>query len=248
MKRIAILRPGPGDPFPPADAALAEPNGLLAAGGDLSSERLLDAYRHGIFPWFGDGDPILWWSPDPRTVFATDRVHVSSSLRRFLKRCDWTIRADVAFAEVMRACAAPRAGQPGTWITPEMLAAYAELHVLGRAHSVEVVDPSGRIVGGIYGVALGRMFFAESMFSVATNGSKVALVALCAVLNTWGFALLDAQLSSSHLSSMGAFETPRQDFVAHVARACAMPFAIGKWNGRWPILNARDLAAPASGA
>jgi leucyl/phenylalanyl-tRNA---protein transferase len=242
MKRIAILVPGSADPFPAVEAALAEPNGLLAAGGDLSSGRLLDAYRHGIFPWFGEGDPILWWSPDPRAVFPPDRVHVSSSLRRWLKRCGWTLRADTMFAEVMRACAAPRADQPGTWITPEMLAAYRELHDLGHAHSVEVCDQTGRMVGGLYGVAVGRMFFAESMFSVVSNGSKVALVALCRALHGWGFPLLDAQLPSAHLTSMGAVEMPRREFVERVASVCALRFEIGKWTGRWPILNAAVLA------
>jgi len=242
MNRIAILRPGTSDPFPPVEAALEEPNGLLAAGGDLSCERLLDAYRHGIFPWFGDGDPILWWSPDPRAVFATGRLHRSASLRRFLKHCDWTIRADSAFAEVMRECAAPRAGQPGTWITPEMLVAYGELHERGHAHCVEVVDRTGRMVGGLYGVAVGRMFFAESMFSAASNGSKVALAALCHTLSGWGFDLVDAQLSSSHLTSMGAFEMPRNDFVAHVARACLLPFESGTWGERWPTRLAVQLA------
>src|SRR5215468_6190433 len=173
-------------PFPPIERALREPNGLLAAGGDLSAERLLDAYRHGIFPWYSEGEPILWWSPDPRMVFATDRVHVSTRLRRWLRRCDWRIGADCAFATVVRACAAPRRGRAGTWITRDMFEAYRRLHELGHAHSIEVRDPGGRLVGGIYGVAVGTMFFGESMFSAATNGSKVALIALCRGLAAGG--------------------------------------------------------------
>ena len=186
MIRIAVLRAGAHDPFPAVETALADPDGLLAAGGDLSPERLLDAYRHGIFPWFSAGDPILWWSPATRTVFDSNRVHVSDRLRRWLKKCDWTLRADSAFAEVVLACASPRATQPTTWITPEMFAAYLRLHELGYAHSVEIFDGDG-LVGGIYGVAVGRMFFGESMFSYATNASKVALIALCRMLASNGF-------------------------------------------------------------
>jgi leucyl/phenylalanyl-tRNA---protein transferase len=242
MRRIAILRAGVPEPFPPVDAALDEPNGLIAAGGDLSPQRLLDAYRHGIFPWFGEGDPILWWSPDPRTVFATDRVHVASRLSRWLKQCEWTIRADSAFADVLRACAGPRKGQRGTWITSGMFDAYCTLHALGHAHSVEVLDAEDRLVGGIYGVAVGRMFFGESMFSAATHGSKVALIALCRALDGWGFPLLDAQVASPHLFSMGAFEMPRTEFVAHVAQASSEPFAPGSWSAEWAISHAAQLA------
>ena len=194
--RIPILHAGARDEFPAVETALDEPNGLLAAGGDLSPQRLLDAYRHGIFPWYSDDEPILWWSPDPRTVFATGHVHISTKLRRWLGHCNWMIRADTAFAEVMRACAAPRTTQPGTWITQEIFEAYTLLHRLGHAHSVEVYD-GARLVGGIYGVAIGHMFFGESMFSAATNGSKVALIALCRMLHSWGFPLLDAQVASA---------------------------------------------------
>ena len=221
--RIAILRPGVREEFPPPDRALEEPNGLLAAGGDLSPERLLDAYRHGIFPWFSEGTPILWWSPDPRTVFATDRLHVSRRLARWLRHSDWTIRVDSAFADVVRGCAAPRADQAGTWITQHMFDAYCELHALGHAHSIEVFDAGQNLAGGLYGVALGHMFFAESMFSRASNGSKVALLALCRRLRDWGFPLCDAQVASPHLASMGANEMPRAAFVEHVRTHCAMP-------------------------
>lgn len=242
MIRIPILTSGIVEPFPPVESALAEPNGLVAAGGDLSPARLLEAYRHGIFPWFSAGEPILWWSPDPRMVFATDAVHVSRRLQRWLARSDWTITADTRFDAVMRACAAPRAKQRGTWITPEMLGAYRALHDLGYAHSVEAVDATGRLAGGIYGVAIGRMFFGESMFSTSTNGSKVALLALCRQLHAWDFPLLDAQVASPHLATLGAFEMPRSRFVAHIRHACAAPSPAGSWRDRWTFGVAGALA------
>src|SRR4030095_2620188 len=165
---------GEDDEFPPTSRALRRPNGLLAAGGDLSVKRLVQAYRKGIFPWYSRGQPILWWSPDPRMVFRSDRVRLSSRFRRELRRLPWKVRADTAFDEVLEACARlPRPGQRGTWITPAMRTAYRELHRLGHAHSVEVFD-GGRLVGGIYGVAVGRMFFGESMFSGESGGHKVA--------------------------------------------------------------------------
>ena len=241
MIRIPILRAGMREEFPDANLALAEPDGLLAAGGDLSPERLLDAYRHGIFPWFSAGEPILWWSPDPRMVFATDRIHVATRLRRWLRGCDWSIRADGAFPEVMRACAAPRHTQRGTWITAEMLDAYQRLHALGHAHSVEVYD-TDRLVGGIYGVAVGHMFYGESMFSRETNGSKVALITLCRVLHRWGFPLLDAQVTSPHLLTMGAFEMARREFLERVAELSSRAASPGTWRETWPLRQARDLA------
>jgi leucyl/phenylalanyl-tRNA--protein transferase len=175
--RIPILRAGSSDPFPPVESALTEPAGLRAAGGDLSTARLLAAYRLGIFPWYSRGQPILWWSPDPRTVFETGRMHVPRRLARFLRTCPWTLKADTAFETVIRACAAPRAKQRGTWLDPEMRKAYLQLHALGHAHSVEAWDGDA-LAGGIYGVSIGRMFFGESMFSAADNGSKVALLGL----------------------------------------------------------------------
>jgi len=242
--RIPILRAGNPEPFPPAESALREPDGLLAAGGDLSPQRLLDAYRHGIFPWFSEGEPILWWSPDPRMVLATDKVHISTKLKRWLRQCDWTIRADRSFATVMRACAAPRPTQPTTWITEAMLSAYQQLHELGHAHSVEVHDADDRLVGGIYGIAIGRMFFGESMFSAASNGSKVALIGLCSVLNDWNFPLLDAQVTSAHLQRMGAFEMPRKAFVSRVHACCAQPGPpLACWREDWPLTSARALAS-----
>ena len=241
MIRIAVLHAGIPEEFPPVESALDEPDGLLAAGGDLSPQRLLDAYRHGIFPWYSEGQPILWWSPDPRTVFATDKVHISTRLQRWLERCDWTIRTDTAFAEVMRACAAPRRDQPETWITQAMFHAYTELHAMGHAHSVEVYDASGRLVGGVYGVAIGHMFFGESMFSAVSNGSKVALIALCRGLHEWGFPLLDAQVASDHLASMGAFEIARAAFVAQVGALCAIGGAARDWQECWPVRQANAL-------
>ncbi len=241
MIRIPILHPGSNEAFPNVEAALDEPNGLLAAGGDLSPRRLLEAYRHGIFPWYSRGEPILWWSPDPRMVFHTDQLHVSTKLRRFLRGGDWVIRADTAFAEVMRACAAPRPTQPTTWITREMFDAYCNLHALGHAHSFEVYADDD-LVGGVYGVAVGRMFFGESMFSARTNGSKVALLALCRMLHEWEFPLLDAQVRSEHLVSLGAVEMPRREFVRRVETQTARPGFVGSWRERVGTMHARDLA------
>lgn len=242
MIRIPILHAGSNEAFPNVESALDEPNGLLAAGGDLSPRRLLEAYRHGIFPWYSRGEPILWWSPDPRMVFETGRIHVSTKLRRFLHGCDWTIRADTAFADVIRACAAPRPKQPTTWITREMFEAYCALHALGHAHSFEVYA-GDELVGGIYGVAVGRMFFGESMFSRRTNGSKVALLALCHALATWEFPWLDAQVRSEHLVSLGAKDMPREEFVRHVEIQTAKPGLVGSWRDRIVSMDIRDLGA-----
>ncbi|WP_343123857.1 leucyl/phenylalanyl-tRNA--protein transferase [Luteibacter sp. UNCMF331Sha3.1] len=214
--------------FPDPETALEDPNGLLAWGGDLSPERLLAAYGQGVFPWFNADEPILWWSPDPRCVFRTDGVHVSRSLRKQLRKSHWRVTADTSFRRVMLACAAPRDGQPGTWIGDDMIAAYEELHRRGHAHSVEVWD-RGTLVGGIYGVAVGRLFCGESMFSARSGGSKVALAALCRLLHEWGFPVLDAQVTNSHLLSMGAVEVPRRDFIAQARRLAAMPGVTGSW-------------------
>lgn len=240
MIRLPFLDPERAEAFPPVERALAEPDGLLAAGGDLSPERLLAAYRHGVFPWFSDGEPILWWSPSRRTVFDTAAMHVPRRLARWLRGCDWTIRADSAFGAVMRACAAPRAKQRGTWISAEMIAAYECLHALGHAHSLEAWD-GDRLVGGVYGVALGRMFFGESMFSAATNGSKVALLGLARALHERDVPLLDAQVASDHLFTLGAFELPRGEFCARVAQLVAAPASAGPWRGQH-LPPARELA------
>jgi leucyl/phenylalanyl-tRNA---protein transferase len=204
-------------PFPPVTQALEDPNGLLAMGGDLHPERLTRAYAQGIFPWFSDGQPILWWSPDPRMVLPPVELHVSRSLRRFLRQCGWRVSTNAAFAEVVSACArAPRRGQHGTWITREMQDAYLALHRLGRAHSVEVWV-GDQLVGAIYGVGFGRMFFGESMVSLHPGGSKVAIAALCAALRALDVQLLDGQVESDHLASLGFRVWPRSRFVA----ACA---------------------------
>ena len=208
---IPILARDPESPFPPTDQALDYPQGLLAIGGDLSPARLINAYRQGIFPWYSQGQPILWWSPAPRCVIVPDKVHVSRRLRRRYNQGRYSVTADQAFAQVIEACTAPRRDQPETWITPEMQAAYNRLHEIGVAHSVEV-SVNGELAGGIYGLALGRVFFGESMFSRYVDASKVALVALCRQLHLWGFTLLDCQVSNSHLLSMGAREIPRQAF------------------------------------
>lgn len=242
-----LLSADPEAPFPPADSALREPDGLLAVGGDLSPVRLLNAYRHGIFPWYGDGQPILWWSPDPRMVFRTDGVRLSSRFRRGLRRSRWQVRADTAFEAVIAACAeSPRPGQDGTWITAQMRAAYVHLHRLGHAHSVEVFDEAGALAGGIYGVAVGRMFFGESMFSARTGGSKIALAALAARLHVWGWPVLDAQVENPHLLSLGAEHWPRARFLAEVGRLAALPGRIGPWTGDFGTIEAAALAADSS--
>lgn len=214
--------------FPPVDTALDEPNGLLAMGGDLSAGRLLDAYRHGIFPWFNPGNPILWWSPDPRMVLVPDEVRVTRSLAKRIRNGGFDIRVDTAFADVMRACAAPRDGESGTWISPPMVAAYARLFDMGYAHSVEVWH-SGELVGGLYGVAIGRMFYGESMFSRMADASKVALVRLARQLQRWNFGLIDCQMETPHLTSLGARTIPRPVFTARLAELVNLPHRPGPW-------------------
>jgi len=213
---------GPSDPFPPVEQALDEPDGLLAAGADLSPRRLVAAYRQGIFPWFNDGDPILWWSPDPRVVLAPREFHVSHSLKKRLAQRRFTVTIDTSFAAVLDACAAPRLDDGGTWLTSPMKAAYVVMHQQGLAHSIEVwMD--GALAGGVYGVALGRMFFGESMFSRRTDASKIALAYLSAQLARWGFPWIDCQLETDHLRSLGAVPMPRSEFVKEVARLVLEP-------------------------
>ena len=207
---------GPDDPLPSPETARRVPNGLVAAGGGLSVPRLVDAYRRGVFPWFSDGEPVLWWCPDPRMVLPTDAVHVSRSLARRLRRDDYQVTLDRAFGAVVRACGEPRADDAGTWITAEMRDAYQALHLAGHAHSLEVwVD--GALAGGIYGVALGRAFFGESMFSRVTDGSKVAIAWLAAQLRHWQVPFIDCQVPSPHLARLGAVEVPRRDFLRRLA-------------------------------
>jgi leucyl/phenylalanyl-tRNA--protein transferase len=214
--------------FPPLATALREPNGLLAAGGDLSPRRLLEAYRRGIFPWFSEGDPILWWSPDPRMVLAPAELKVSRSLAKTLRNKPYEVRFDTAFDAVIRACAAPREGEPGTWITAEMRAAYDRLHRLGYAHSVETwID--GELAGGLYGVAIGRMFYGESMFSRARDASKIALAHLARRLQEAGFGLIDCQMRTEHLASLGAREIPRAAFQRAVGELVDYPGRPGPW-------------------
>lgn len=203
--------------FPPLEQALLEPNGLLAAGGDLSPERLVSAYRHGCFPWFQEGQPILWWSPDPRMVLLPAELHVSHSLRKQMRQRRFEVSFDRDFAAVIEACAAPRSYADGTWITPAMQDAYSELHRRGIAHSVEVWQ-QGQLVGGLYGLAMGRLFFGESMFSRTDNASKVAFVSLVEQLHACGFALIDCQMHTQHLASFGAHEIPRTEFAGYLAR------------------------------
>ena len=202
-------------PFPPVGRALRSPNGLLAAGGDLSAPRLLEAYRHGIFPWFNPGEPILWWSPAPRMVLFPGEFKISKSLGKTLRNAAYEVRCDTAFEEVMRSCAAPRGKQSGTWISEDMIAAYCALHELGYAHSVETwMD--GKLVGGLYGIAIGHMFYGESMFSRASNASKIALVHLARQLERWQFGMIDCQMRTAHLASLGAREIPRSEFTARL--------------------------------
>ncbi len=203
--------------FPPLEKAMREPNGLLAAGGDLSPERLLAAYRHGCFPWYQDGQPLLWWSPDPRTVLYPDELHVSRSLQKKLRQRLFVITFDQAFQDVIAGCAEPRAYTDGTWITTPMRDAYLKLHQLGIAHSVEVWQDE-QLVGGLYGLAMGRLFFGESMFSRTADASKVAFVTLVERLRDWGFQLIDCQMPTQHLASFGARAIPRQVFADSLAR------------------------------
>jgi len=213
---------GSDDPFPPVDRALRDPNGLLAAGGGLSPARLLDAYRNGIFPWFSEDDPVLWWSPDPRMVLYTAELHVSRTLRKTIRSGHITLTLDRCFTDVMRGCAEPRPGQDGTWITGDMIDAYSRLFDLGYAHSAEAWAGE-RLIGGVYGVGVGRMFFGESMFSRETDASKVALVALVQQLARWEFPMVDCQMATAHLASLGAREIGRPDFLRSVRQLVKAP-------------------------
>ncbi|EIL97568.1 leucyl/phenylalanyl-tRNA--protein transferase [Rhodanobacter thiooxydans] len=235
MNRLPLLDPEAWDRFPDPRQALAEPNGLLAFGGDLSPQRLLAAYSLGIFPWFGAREPILWWSPDPRCVFHTETLRINRSLRRQLRGKPWRLSVDRAFEQVLRACAAPRTHDSGTWLVPAMINAYLQLHRLGHAHSVEVWDDE-QLVGGIYGVAIGRLFCGESMFSAESGGSKLALVALARLLHEMDFPLLDAQVANPHTLGLGAVEMPRAEFLRQVAQLGRKPGLVGSWAAFTPRL------------
>ena len=211
--------------FPALNLALREPNGLLAAGGDLSSARLIAAYRHGCFPWYQDGQPILWWSPDPRTVLLPEQLHISRSLRKVLRSDQFSVTFDRNFREVIHACAQPRQHEDGTWITDAIQDAYFELHQQGVAHSVEVWDEHS-LVGGLYGIAIGQLFFGESMFSRVSNASKVGFATLVSTLNSAGVGLIDCQMPTDHLLSLGAHSISRNDFAAYLSQHLNTPTAM----------------------
>lgn len=217
------------DPFPPLQRALTEPDGLLAASADLSPARLLAAYRNGIFPWYSVGQPVLWWSPDPRMVLFPDEFRMPRSLVKRLRRRDYEIRVDTAFEAVMRACAAPRNDAAGTWITPDMIAAYCELHRLGHAHSIETWI-NGELAGGLYGIALGRAFYGESMFARAADASKIALAHLVRRLEQRQFGIIDCQMNTAHLARFGAREIPRREFSQHLTKLVNYPQATDVWH------------------
>jgi leucyl/phenylalanyl-tRNA---protein transferase len=234
MIRLPLLDDHAPDRFPDPRSALIEPNGLLAFGGDLSPRRLITAYAQGIFPWFNEGEPILWWSPDPRCVFHTDTLRPNRSLRRTVAHAGWQVTVNKAFRKVIEACAAPRTGQSGTWISPVMIDAYSTLHHMGYAHSVEIWADD-RLVGGLYGVAVGHLFCGESMFSAYSGSSKLALCALAVLLREWDFPLIDAQVSNPHLSSLGATDMPRQVFLHRVAELVSQSFDQHRWRNLPPV-------------
>ncbi len=219
----------PTHPFPPVAHAETDPNGLLAVGGDLSPARLLNAYRSGIFPWYSTGQPLLWWSPDPRTILYPEAIRISRSLQKRLRSGVFELSIDREFSQVIRGCAEPRRDHPETWITPEMAAAYEELHRGGHAHSIEVWQGE-ELVGGLYGVALGCVFYGESMFSRRSNASKAALVWLCRHLHVWGYRVIDCQIHSPHLVSMGAQEVTRGRFIEMLQRWAPQAPAAGAWH------------------
>lgn len=216
------------DTFPPVQRALRDPAGLLAAGGDLSPARLIMAYSQGIFPWYSPGEPILWWSPDPRMVLFPQELVVQRSLAKVLRKRRYEIRVNTAFAEVIAGCARPRAGQDGTWISAEMIAAYTRLHQMGVAHSIETwID--GRLAGGSYGIALGRAFYGESMFTLVPEASKIAFVHLVRQLQRWDFGVIDCQMNTPHLARFGAREIPRTDFIAQLDNLVNLPVVPTPW-------------------
>ncbi len=216
--------------FPPVKDALKIPDGLLAAGGDLNPQRLLEAYRQGIFPWYEEGQPILWWSPNPRAVLYPEHLKISRSLRKSLRRKFWKVSFDLAFRETVEACAAPRKLSNGTWITRPTLEAYCRLHTQGYGHSVEVRNEQDELVGGLYGLAIGKVFFGESMHSRQADASKVALVYLVRHLQHWGYPLIDCQLASPHLHSLGAETIPRHHFIKHLKKWCEIDSHPNPWS------------------
>jgi len=235
-QRVAWLTADdPPNAFPPVESALREPDGLLAAGGDLSPERLLAAYRAGIFPWYDEGQPLLWWSPDPRCVFLKDDLHLSRRLQRQLRRSTAEVRFNTAFNEVISACAGPRRYQQGTWITDDMIIAYQQLHDSGWAHSIEIWQDD-RLIGGLYGLIIGRAVFGESMFSRQSNASKIALLVLDRLLDTGEIGIIDCQVQSGHLLSLGASIIPRSEFSGLLDTLCEPPKPFKGWpGGRVPV-------------
>ena len=227
--RLALLDPYiPHQPFPSVDLALKNPDGLLAVGGCLSVERLLNAYRLGIFPWFNPDEPILWWSPNPRLVLFPEQLYVSRSLKKTIRKNLFRVSFDTAFSEVLDGCASPRPDALGTWLSPEMQHAYIELHRLGYAHSIETWCDD-ELVGGLYGVALGQVFFGESMFHIQTDASKVAFVYLVEHLMDWGYQLVDCQVHTSHLASLGAKDISRHEFSKLLENYCKLPVSDKAW-------------------
>lgn len=221
----------PRDPdqnFPPSHLAMRDPNGLLAIGGDLSVARMLRAYSQGIFPWYNPDEPILWWCPDPRAVLRPDQLKVSRSLSKSIARKDYAVTLDRVFPDVLNACAGARAKSRGTWLGPDMQHAYCELHEQGHSHSVEVWR-DGELIGGLYGVSVGRVFFGESMFSHANDASKIALYYLCEQLKQWSYELIDCQISSAHLTTLGAAEISRRSFLELLAPAVRLQGQDGRW-------------------
>jgi leucyl/phenylalanyl-tRNA--protein transferase len=226
---IYLLDEEPNAPFPDVSLAEREPNGLLAVGGDLSPQRLINAYTQGIFPWFSEGEPILWWSPNPRTVLFPERIKISRSLRKTLKKKLFSVSFDQNFDAVIHACAKPRETSPGTWLLPEMIEAYRRQHELGLAHSVEVWQDD-HLVGGLYGMAIGGVFFGESMFSRVPDSSKIALVHLSRTLLEWGYKMIDCQVYTQHLANLGAEEIPRRTFCRHLNQWCQLAGKTGSWS------------------
>lgn len=225
---LAWIDPGRFLPFPPVEQALRDPDGLLAFGGDLSPRRLLMAYRAGVFPWYNQGQPILWWSPDPRSVLFPERLKISRSLRKTLRNTEYEVSLDTAFAEVIAACAAPRDEDGGTWITEDMQRAYLHLHELGHAHSVECRH-DGELSGGLYGIAIGGVFFGESMFSRRRDASKIAFAHLVKQLMAWDFRLIDCQVHNAHLQSLGAECIARTEFTRLLGEFRDLPGRGGQW-------------------
>lgn len=224
----------PNQPFPAPNRAMRDPNGLLAIGGDLSVARLVRAYSGGIFPWYNPNEPILWWCPDPRAVLAPGDFHVSHSLEKRIRKPDYAVSLDRAFGDVLEGCTATRRGSHGTWLGADMKRAYVELREAGHAHSAEVWR-DGKLIGGLYGVALGRAFFGESMFSTETDSSKLALYWLCQQLKAWDFELIDCQIASQHLKTLGAVEIPRERFLQKLRAALQHPARAGHWRYEIPV-------------